>query len=173
VETSQIEFFPEDSPYRKYAGTALGSKLRIHPISAILARIQLPGLSIPYARPDCRRVYYWGDILFIDSSHVLKVGGDVQYEYLEILPRLKRGVVVHVHDIFLPGEYPNEWVREEHVFWNEQYLLQAFLSFNDSFEVLWAGSFMHRKHPEKLAECFPGYHPASCHPGSFWMRKTR
>jgi perosamine synthetase len=86
------QFFPEDSPYRKYAGTALGSKLRIHPISAILARIQLkhlverntagaaqlkrlndrlvqlPGLSIPHVRPDCQRVYYWGDMLFLDSA---------------------------------------------------------------------------------------------------------
>jgi len=114
-----------------------------------------------------------GDILFIDSSHILKIGGDVQYEYLEILPRLKPGVIVHVHDIFLPGEYPRNWIEEEHVFWNEQYLLQAFLSFNESYEVLWAGCYMHRKFSEKLAEIFPGYSANSCLPGSFWMLRTK
>lgn len=59
-----------------------------------------------------------GDILFIDSSHVLRLGSDVQLLFLEVLPRLRPGVVVHVHDIFLPAEYPEAWIREEHVFWN-------------------------------------------------------
>ena len=113
------------------------------------------------------------DILFIDSSHVLRIGGDVQYEYLEILPRLARGVIVHSHDIFLPAEYPRHWVLEEHKFWTEQYLLQAFLAFNDSFEVLWAGSYMHLKHPEKLEEAFSSYKRERTLPGSFWMRKVK
>jgi predicted O-methyltransferase YrrM len=111
------------------------------------------------------------DILFIDSSHVLKIGGDVKYEYLEILPRLKRGVVVHIHDIFLPLEYPKKWVYELFRFWNEQYLLQAFLAFNRDFEVLWGGSFMHLKHSEKLQSAFKTYNPKANHPGSFWIRK--
>ncbi len=76
------------------------------------------------------------DILFIDSSHVLKTGGDVAYEYLEILPRLRKGVIVHAHDIFLPAEYPKERLFKESKFYNEQYLIQAFLAFNNSFEVL-------------------------------------
>ena len=79
------------------------------------------------------------DILFIDSSHVLKIGNDVQYEYLEILPRLNKGVIVHVHDIFLPAEYPKEWILKDYRFWTEQYILQAFLVFNNAFEVLWGG----------------------------------
>lgn len=69
------------------------------------------------------------DILFIDSSHVLKIGGDVKYEYLEILPRLNKGVLVHIHDVFLPAEYPKTWVLNDYQFWTEQYLLQAFLAF--------------------------------------------
>ncbi len=97
------------------------------------------------------------DILFIDSSHVLKIGSDVQYEYLEILPRLKKGVIVHIHDIFLPAEYPREWVFKHQRFWNEQYLLQSFLTFNDSFEVLFAGSYMHLKQPELLAQSIASY----------------
>lgn len=112
------------------------------------------------------------DILFIDSSHVLKIGSDVQYEYLEVIPRLKPGVVVHVHDIFMPAEYPQYWVMKEHRFWTEQYLLQAFLAFNRAFEVLWAGSYMHLTRPTRLAASFSSYGPER-HPGSFWMRRRQ
>jgi hypothetical protein len=111
------------------------------------------------------------DILFIDSTHVLKTGSDVQLEYLEILPRLASGVIVHIHDIFLPAEYPKAWLTDEHIFWNEQYLLQAFLAFNKGFEVLWAGSFMHLNHSDKLRDSFPGYAPERSWPGSFWLRR--
>lgn len=111
------------------------------------------------------------DILFIDSSHVLRIGGDVQCEYLEILPRLAKGVVVHLHDIFLPMEYPREWVLGMYRFWNEQYLLQAFLAFNDAFEVLWAGSYMHLNHPERLRMAFGSYDGEKVWPSSFWMRR--
>lgn len=114
-----------------------------------------------------------GDILFIDSSHVCKIGSDVQYEFLEILPRLAPGVLVHIHDIFLPFEYPQEWVKDWHRFWNEQYLLQAFLCGNQDFEVLWAGTWMHSRHADKLAVAFPAYDPRTTWPGSFWMRRRR
>jgi predicted O-methyltransferase YrrM len=112
------------------------------------------------------------DILFIDSSHVLKTGSDVQYEFLEILPRLNKGVIVHVHDIFMPAEYPREWIMKHLRFWNEQYLLQAFLTFNDSFEILWAASYMLLKHPERLKEAFPSYSDNTW-PGSFWIRRIK
>ncbi len=113
-----------------------------------------------------------GDILFIDSSHVVKIGSDVQYEFLEILPRLKPGVLIHIHDVFLPAEYPREWIFRKHRFWNEQYLLQAFLCFNSAFEVLWAGSYMHFRHPEALARAFASYRRDQTPPGSFWLRKV-
>lgn len=111
------------------------------------------------------------DILFIDSSHVLKIGSDVQYEYNEILPRLNKGVLIHVHDIFLPLEYPETWVRQSHRFWTEQYLLQAFLAYNSAFEVLWAGHYMHWKYPDLLEKAFRTYNREITGPGSFWMRK--
>jgi len=95
------------------------------------------------------------DILFIDSSHVVSVGSDVVREYLEILPSLHSGVIVHIHDIFLPSDYPREAVLHNMCFWSEQYLLQAFLSFNNSFEVLWASSAMQAYYPEALEEAFP------------------
>ncbi len=113
------------------------------------------------------------DILFIDSSHVLKIGSDVQYEYLEILPRLKRGVVVHFHDIFLPAEYPEDWVKKEFRFWNEQYILQAFLSFNENFEVLFAASYMHLYYPEELEKYIKSYNRRERWPGSFWIRRVK
>jgi len=112
------------------------------------------------------------DILFIDSSHVLKIGGDVQFEFLEILPRLANGVLVHVHDIFLPAEYLKEWVKHDREFFSEQYLLQAFLTFNKSFRVLWAASYMHLNHPEKLEAAFCSYERTQRWPGSFWIQRV-
>jgi predicted O-methyltransferase YrrM len=113
-----------------------------------------------------------GDILFIDSSHVLRIGSDVQYEFLEILPRLAKGVIVHVHDIFLPAEYHRHWVLKEYRFWTEQYILQAFLAFNKSFEVLFGASYLHLKHRAQLQAAFSSYDEKICWPGSFWMRKV-
>ncbi|MBE0604038.1 MAG: class I SAM-dependent methyltransferase [Deltaproteobacteria bacterium] len=115
-----------------------------------------------------------GDILFTDSSHVLRAGNDVQRLYLDIFPRLAPGVLVHVHDVSLPRPYPevyfgNGW------YWNEQYLLQAFLAFNSRYEVLWAGNHLLGRYPEKVAGTFPELaemrkrYPQS-EPTSFWMR---
>jgi len=115
-----------------------------------------------------------GDILFIDSTHVLRSGGDVQLEYCEILPRLAPGVLVHIHDISLPNPYPRVYF-ENQLYWNEQYLLQAFLCFNSRFEVIWPGNYMMSKYPENLCKAFPEYqemrrvYPSS-EPSSFWMR---
>jgi len=76
------------------------------------------------------------DILFIDSSHIVKTGSDVNFELFKILPRLRKGVVVHIHDIHYPFEYPRDWVIERNYSWNEVYAVRAFLMYNSSFEVL-------------------------------------
>jgi predicted O-methyltransferase YrrM len=115
-----------------------------------------------------------GDILFIDSTHVLREGNDVQLEYLEILPRLKPGVLVHVHDISLPRRYPRVYF-EKGLYWNEQYLLQAFLAFNSRFEVIWGGNHLFLKHPQVMKDVFPEIATMRSHfplaePSSFWMR---
>jgi hypothetical protein len=117
-----------------------------------------------------------GDILFIDSSHVCRTGSDVNYELLEIVPSLNPGVWVHFHDIFLPWEYPQSWVQDAHRFLSEQYLLQAFLTFNTSFEVVWGSYYMLRAHPEELDAAFATFRvditpPGTFLPGSFWIRK--
>jgi hypothetical protein len=110
-----------------------------------------------------------GDILFIDSSHTVKIGGDVNYLFLEVLPRLEPGVIVHIHDIFLPFDYRRDWVMEQFRFWSEQYLLQAFLSFNSEFEVLMANSYLNHYHQEQLKAAFPTL--SSWRGGSFWIRR--
>jgi hypothetical protein len=110
-----------------------------------------------------------GDVLFIDSSHTVKMGGDVNYLFLEVLPRLKPGVIVHVHDIFLPFEYRRDWVMDEFRFWTEQYLLQAFLTFNSEFEVLMGNSYLAHHHMEDLKATFPK--SPWWGGGSFWMRR--
>ncbi len=150
----------------------------IEPYPNDLFRSDIPGLSqilrsrVQEVDPELFRTLKGNDILFIDSSHVLKTGSDVELLYLEILPALNPGVIIHVHDIFLPGSYPVEWIREEHVFWNEQQLLHGFLLFNNAFQVMWAGSYLHRRHPDELSRVFPAYSPANCLPGSFWMRRN-
>ena len=110
-----------------------------------------------------------GDILFIDSSHTVKTGGDVNYLFLEVLPRLKAGVIVHVHDIFFPFEYRRDWMLEEFRFWTEQYLLQAFLIFNSEFEVLMANSYLNHYYLTDLKAAFPNLNRWIG--GSFWMRR--
>ena len=109
------------------------------------------------------------DILFIDSSHMVKIGGDVNYLFLEVLPRLRPGVVVHVHDILLPFDYRRDWVMDELRFWTEQYLLQAFLSFNSEFEVLMANGYLAHRYMEALKAAFPN--STWWGGGSFWMRR--
>ena len=113
------------------------------------------------------------DILFIDSTHVLKIGSDVKYEFLEILPILEKGVIIHFHDIFLPAEYPKNWVLDDHIFWNEQYLLQAFLIFNNNFKILWCANYMHLRYPDKLEIAFSSYSKDKQRPVSFWMRRVK
>jgi hypothetical protein len=111
------------------------------------------------------------DILFIDSSHVIRPQGDVLFEYLELLSTLNRGVIVHIHDIFSPRDYPEAWVQDEVRLWNEQYLLEAFLTGNRDWEVIGAVNYLHHNHFEALGVACP-YLTSECEPGSFYIRKV-
>ena len=93
-------------------------------------------------------------------------------EYLEILPALQKGVFVHVHDIFTPRDYPPAWMQKGKVFWNEQYQVEAFLSFNGSFKVMGAINFLQHRHFAKLSAKCPTLSVDS-EPGSFWMKKIK
>jgi hypothetical protein len=112
------------------------------------------------------------DILFIDSSHIIRPGGDVFFLILRVLPRLKKGVWIHFHDIFTPAEYPIEWLRDEFRMWNEQYLLEAFLVNNRSFETVVALNFLAKNFRNELGNALPvlAKEPER-DPGSFWIRK--
>jgi predicted O-methyltransferase YrrM len=114
------------------------------------------------------------DILFIDSSHIIKCGNDVHYLYLRILPQIPVGTLVHIHDIRFPQDYPKDWLLTKKYFWNEQYLLQMFLSFNDSFEVVFASNYMRLRYPKEMQESLVGLDSYSeGWPGSFWMRRIK
>jgi predicted O-methyltransferase YrrM len=110
-----------------------------------------------------------GDILFIDSSHEIKTGNDVVELFLNTLPRLKPGVLIHIHDIFLPFEYPKEWVIKNRWPWNEQYLVQAFLQGSREYEVLWAG-YYHQKTMRDFARYFPLWQGKNA--SSLWLKKN-
>ena len=110
------------------------------------------------------------DILFIDSSHVIRPQGDVLFEYLELLPSLNKGVIVHIHDIFSPRNYPKSWLQDDIRFWNEQYLVEAFLSNNDSWEIIASLNFLHHNYYNLLKEVAPFLTPER-EPGSFYIKK--
>jgi len=115
------------------------------------------------------------DVLFIDSGHTVRIGGDVNFLILDILPRLSPGVIVHFHDIGLPNEYPKVYATSSkyRVFWTEAYLLQAFLCFNREFEILMAMSYLMTEKKEAFCKAFPHYDPAQHKSisGSFWIRR--
>ena len=112
------------------------------------------------------------DILFIDSSHTVKFGSDVCFEFLEILPRLAPGVWIHVHDIFFPHDYPAEWLIGRRMALNEQYLLEAFLSYNERFQVALANYWLCLDNRDQAARLWPNALTANYGASSLWMRRV-
>jgi hypothetical protein len=109
------------------------------------------------------------DILFIDSTHIVKTGSDVVFELFEVLPRLRSGVVVHFHDIFYPFEYPREWVMNRNYSWNELYALRAFLTGNQEWEILFFNNYFAKMEHERIARDAPEMlgDPG----GGLWLRR--
>jgi hypothetical protein len=101
---------------------------------------------------------------------MIRPQGDVLHEFLDILPQLNNGVIVHVHDIFTPSDYPHEWIVQSKRFWNEQYLLEAFLTNNSEWEVIGALNYLKHRHFAALQVCCPRL-TAEREPGSFYLRK--
>ena len=134
------------------------------PVPGITCLIQSKVEDVPL--PEFQRLRR-RDILFFDSSHVAKTGSDVNYIMFEILPRLAPGVVVHFHDIFLPNDYPKEWVLEEGRSWNEQYVLRALLMYADAFQVLFGSAFVFHYFPDLVAEILGGQRFGG---GSLWLK---
>lgn len=109
------------------------------------------------------------DILFIDSTHIVKTGSDVIHHITNVLPRIKPGVIIHFHDIFYPFEYPEQWVMEKNMSWNELYYLQAFLTNNREYEIMFFNSFMEKRHAALAEKLLPKFMKNSG--GSLWLRK--
>lgn len=109
-----------------------------------------------------------GDILFIDSSHVSKIGSDVNYLIFEVLPELKKGVIIHFHDIFFPFEYPKEWLYKGY-YWNEAYILRSFLQYNRNFSIMYWNDFIYQKQQDKLKDEYLSIDKSFG--GSIWFKK--
>jgi predicted O-methyltransferase YrrM len=108
-----------------------------------------------------------GDILFIDSTHVSKTGSDVNYILFEILPTLRSGVLIHFHDIFYPFEYPKDWVFRGFN-WNEDYILKAFLMYNNQFQIKIFSEYLHQHHSNVFADMPLTYKNKG---GNLWIEK--
>jgi len=118
--------------------------------------------------PDSFRQLRAGDILFIDSSHVAKTGSDVVDYMFRILPSLQPGVLIHIHDIFFPFEYPRAWIIEENRSWNEAYFLRAFLHGNPRFRVLYLSDWIYKRRRDLLEKHMPLC--VRYRGGSLWMQ---
>jgi hypothetical protein len=110
-----------------------------------------------------------GDVLFVDTTHTVKIASDVNHIILRVLPLLQKGVIVHVHDIFLPYEYPRFFFADYALYWAEQYLLQAFLAFNSSFQVTCAVHALVREQSQRMTTT--GALTPGVTGSSFWLRR--
>lgn len=110
-----------------------------------------------------------GDVLFIDSSHVAKTGSDVNYLIFDVLPALKPGVRVHVHDVFLPYDYLQDWVLKEGRSWNEQYVLRALLMYSTAFRFMFGCNFAFERFPGLVRDALALSSGAAFGGGSVWI----
>lgn len=132
-------------------------------------RCQVLASRVQDVPPEPFKALAAGDILFIDSSHVAKVGSDVLHLLTDVLPALKKGVIVHFHDIFWPFEYPEEWIRGG-IAWNESYVLKAFLQFNTTFRILLFNSFLGTDQRGLMGQILPLFLKNTG--ASLWLEKT-
>ena len=112
------------------------------------------------------------DLLFIDSSHVSKIDSDVSYEILEIIPKLKIGSLIHWHDIVIPTNSWKEWIDNGNMFWNESYMVHAFMLFNSSFKTIWTPRYMQFNHYKEMEQIF-SYLEKNHHLTSFWIERVK
>ncbi len=108
-----------------------------------------------------------GDFLFIDTSHVIKTQNDCCYEYLELVPSLKPGVILHVHDIFTPYDYPEEWILKNQFAFNEQYALECLMTGNPALETILPLHYLWKDYADSLSRFYPG---RPLRPVAFWLK---
>ncbi len=157
IETSHVAYDPFPRPH--VLGEAVSGASSLQPVGATDVPLEVFDSLGP------------GDILFVDTTHTVKLGSDVNFIVLDVLPRLKPGVAVHFHDVFLPFEYPRQWFEQMQFYWAEQYLLQAFLAFNTAFSILIPAGAVARELPERLGRVIPSFAPGVS-PGSLWIERN-
>ncbi len=148
---------------------ALESVLRADDLGAV----QIQAQPVQQVDPAVFESLVAGDVLFVDCSHVAKIGSDVLFLFLDVFPGLAPGVVVHVHDIFYPFEYPSGWVSEGRA-WSEAYLLRAMLVGGANFEILFWNDWMASHRSAEVAAALPSvadYFEARHQVGSIWLRR--
>ena len=156
VATAHEVFDPYPRPH--ILGDALPAPTTLEPVSATDVSLDVfSGLA-------------GGDILFVDTTHTVKLASDVNFIILDVLPVLAPGVIIHFHDIFLPWEYPRQWFTDQRWYWAEQYLLQAFLAYNSDFEIIVPAHALARDQRERLAAVIPSFSERTA-PGSLWLRR--
>jgi hypothetical protein len=133
------------------------------------ATVEIVESAIQDVSPASFDVLQSNDVLFIDSTHVVKTGSDVTYELFEILPRLRSGVVVHFHDVFYPFEYPRLWAVDLNYSWNEIYTLRAFLTGNRDWEILFFNDYFARTERARVQRDAPEV--LSNPGGGLWLRR--
>jgi Methyltransferase domain len=153
----------------------------VDPYPSEMVSAQLPSVSrVLNEKVECVNLEMFeilgeNDILFVDSGHTARTGSDVNFIILEVLPRLRPGVIIHFHDINLPYEYPKVYFTNPQfrMFWTEAYLLQAFLTLNRDFEILLALNYLQTDHMSDYCNAFPHFKLADnwANSGSFWIRR--
>ncbi len=146
--------FIDPSPERLLSALTLADKEKTCIIAKQVQKVSL----------DVFKQLKKNDILFIDSSHVSKIGSDVNYLFFDVLPQLAPGVLVHIHDVCWGFEYPKEWVLHEQRFWSEQYLLRGLLMYNHVFRIILFSSFLFRFHKAWFNQHIPAllHNPGGC-----------
>ncbi len=157
---SDCEFTFVD-PYPQLLSSLIGK------ITTNVRIIEMPIQQVPVATFEALEA---GDILFIDSTHVLRTGSDVCFELFEVLPRLASGVLVHFHDMFWPFEYPRLWAVSENRSWNELYAVRAFLTNNDDWRVIFFNDYFAKTERNLIAASYPDFLKNSG--GALWLQRT-
>lgn len=152
--------FIEPYPERLLANIKPEDKKRINLIIDIIQNVDLSVFN----------TLQKNDILFIDCSHVGKIGSDVLHILFEILPRINHGVIIHIHDIFFPFEYPKKWVTQDKRAWNESYFLRSFLQYNEVFKIIYFNSYLGTVHRQVIQRHMPLCLKNTG--SSIWLRKT-
>ena len=157
---SECEFTFVD-PYPQLLSSLIGK------ITTNVRIIEMPIQQVPLATFEALEA---GDILFIDSTHVLRTGSDVCFELFEVLPRLASGVLVHFHDMFWPFEYPRKWAVDENRSWNELYAVRAFLTNNDDWRIIFFNDYFAKTERKLIAASYPDFLKNSG--GALWLQRA-